>query len=137
MSTENAKIFLEAVTKDETLKERLAGKDSAEVLAAAKEQGLECTLEELEEAGKSAELSPEEMSGAAGGTSSAVQKFYEEARKHCYNKSQGPLHDWVYTHHEEEPFHLFGFIPCGTIGYNYFRCSLCGATKKQHVKADS
>ena len=61
MSMENAKEFLKKITKDEALKERLTGKEPEEVLAAAKELGMECTREELEEVAKSMELSPDEM----------------------------------------------------------------------------
>ena len=72
MSMENAKEFLKKITKDEALKERLTGKEPEEVLAVAKELGMECTREELEEIAKSMELDLNEMDQVAAGRTPAV-----------------------------------------------------------------
>ena len=128
MSMENAKEFLKKITEDEALKERLAGKEPEEVLAAAKELGMECTREELEEVAKSMELGPDEMGSASGGGGYLVPVTLRGVFK-CTNPEG---HHWVYTHHEEEELN-FLFISLGTRGYNHFECSFCHATKKEHV----
>ena len=149
MSMENAKEFLKKITESEALKERLAGKTPAEVLADAKELGLKCTQEELEEAAKSTELTMDEMTDAAGGINmdaaikhlvkhshsspSAPNKSSSAAKESSPSCTNPGGHNWVYTHHEEEENTLLGFIPWGTKGYNYFECTFCHATKKEHV----
>ena len=125
MSMENAKEFLKKIAEDEALKERLAGKEPEEVLAAAKELGLECTREELEEAAKSTELNLDEMSSASGGN--FIMPIPIKFK--CTNPEG---HHWVYTHHEEEEINLL-FISLGTRGYNHFECSFCHATKRERV----
>ena len=125
MSMENAKEFLKKIAEDEALKERLAGKEPEEVLAAAKELGMECTREELEEVAKSMELDPDEMSSASGGN--FIMPIPIKFK--CTNPKG---HHWVYTHHEEEEINLL-FISLGTRGYNHFECSFCHATKRERV----
>ena len=76
MALENARAFLEQVMKDKALRARTAEKEPAEVVAIARELGLEATAEELEqavkamrqEAGEPKELTPDELDKAAGGT---------------------------------------------------------------------
>ena len=75
MALENARKFLEQVMKDKALRARTAEKEPAEVVAIAKELGLEATAEELEQAVKAMrqeaeepkELTLDEMDKAAGG----------------------------------------------------------------------
>ena len=132
MSTENAKGFLNKVAEDKALKERLAGKEPEEVLAAAKELGMECTREELEEVAKSMELGPDEMGDVSAGIN--LDSLFGVRPPKDIPKCTNPAgHHWVYTHHEEEENTLLGFIPWGTKGYNYFECTFCHATKKEHV----
>ena len=132
MSMENAKEFLKKITEDEALKERLAGKEPEEVLAAAKELGMECTREELEEIAKSMELGPDEMGDVSAGIN--LDSLFGVRPPKDIPKCTNPAgHHWVYTHHEEKEDKLFWLIPIGTIGYNHFECSFCHATKKEHV----
>ena len=75
MALENARAFLEQVMKDKALRARTAEKEPAEVVAIARELGLEVTAEELEQAVKAMrqeaeepkELTLDEMDKAAGG----------------------------------------------------------------------
>ena len=75
MALENARKFLEQVMKDKALRARTAEKEPAEVVAIARELGLEATAEELEQAVKAMrqeaeepkELTLDEMDKAAGG----------------------------------------------------------------------
>ena len=75
MALENARAFLEQVMKDNALRARTAEKEPAEVVAIARELGLEVTAEELEQAVKAMrqeaeepkELTLDEMDKAAGG----------------------------------------------------------------------
>ena len=132
MSMENAKEFLKKITKDEALKERLTGKEPEEVLAAAKELGMECTREELEEIAKSMELDRDEMGDVSAGIN--LDSLFGVRPPKDIPKCTNPAgHHWVYTHHEEKEDKLFWLIPVGTIGYNHFECSFCHATKKEHV----
>ena len=135
MSMENAKEFLKKILDDEALKERLTGKEPEEVLADAKELGLKCTQEELEEAAKSTELTLDEMTDVAGGINmdAAIKHLVKAAKESSPACTNPGGHNWVYTHHEEEENTLLGFIPWGTKGYNYFECTFCHATKKEHV----
>lgn len=135
MSMENAKEFLKKILDDEALKERLTGKEPEEVLADAKELGLKCTQEELEEAAKSTELTMDEMTDVAGGINmdAAIKHLVKAAKESSPACTNPGGHNWVYTHHEEEENTLLGFIPWGTKGYNYFECTFCHATKKEHV----
>ena len=135
MSTENAKGFLNKVAEDKALKERLAGKEPEEILSAAKELGLECTREELEEAVESKELSPDEMADASGGDAMDVlvnqTLRLDNKTPPCTNPAG---HHWVYIHHKEEENTILGFIRCGTLGYDYYRCSYCNVEKRIHVR---
>ena len=75
MALENARKFLEQVMKDKALRARTAEKEPAEVVAIARELGLEATAEELEQAVKAMrqeaeepkKLTLDEMDKAAGG----------------------------------------------------------------------
>ena len=104
MSMENAKEFLKKILDDEALKERLTGKEPEEVLADAKELGLKCTQEELEEAAKSTELTMDEMTDVAGGINmdAAIKHLVKAAKESSPACTNPGGHNWVYTHHEEE-----------------------------------
>ena len=137
MSMENAKEFLKKIAEDEALKERLAGKEPEEVLAAAKELGMECTREELEEVAKSMELNPDEMGGVSASISNPVSDAISSGFSSGSDipKCTDPLgHLWVFTHYEEEEDKLFWLIPIGTNKYIHYRCKFCNATKKALVR---
>ena len=66
--TDKMKQFLEEAGKDAAFAEKLNGADSPEtVLALAKEKGFELTLEDLQAALPTGELSDEALDGVAGG----------------------------------------------------------------------
>lgn len=76
MALEKAKAFLERVSKDEALRTRVMEKEPNEVMAVAREQGFDLTVEELTEAmqafartdgGAPQESSVDEMEQVAGG----------------------------------------------------------------------
>ncbi len=67
MAIEHAKQFVEKITTDEALAERVNGLTIQENLALAKELGLEFTEAELKDALDNRELDPEELDKAAGG----------------------------------------------------------------------
>ena len=93
MSLQNASKFIDLLLSDKAMQERTAGMKPEEVLAYARELGLECTLEELkEETLKSRELSPNEMEQTAGG--SAAANHYTSPT--C-PKSPDKKHKWVKT----------------------------------------
>ena len=134
MSMENAKEFLKKIVDDEALKERLAGKEPEEFLAAAKELGMECTWEELEAIAKSMELSPDEMGNvsAAYGPGSVGNAITSGCG---IPKCTDPLgHFWAFTHYEEEE-DTFCFIPIGTLKFIHYKCKFCNATKREPVRS--
>ena len=119
---EKAKEFLEKAMKDEALKERLTGKEPAEVLAVAKELDLECTPEELEAA---------ELSGAAGGgVVCADARPADGGHITCTNPGG---HSWVLARRVEEDKTILGFIPWGKAVYNYYKCAYCHRTKREEA----
>ncbi|MBQ8137292.1 MAG: Nif11-like leader peptide family RiPP precursor [Clostridia bacterium] len=122
MSLENAKKFVQMVQEDEALKARVANLKPEEALAAAKELGLEFTANDLEEAIGDRVLDMDELVQAAGGIPVKT--------KPCPNDPNGK-HDWVKTGHREIP-HKFLWIDF-TDGYDYFKCSKCGAEKRKHT----
>ena len=134
MPLENAKEFLDKIVEDKALQERLTGKEPEEVLAAAKELGLECTREELEEAAKKRELDMDELAETAGGANIEFERSMAgkiiRRESPCTNPGG---HQWVYTHHDEERNTLFIFPFFGTKGYNYFKCEYCNRTKRERV----
>ena len=134
MSMENAKEFLKKITKDEALNDRVTGKEPDEVLAVAKELGLECTKEELEKAAKNRELDLDEMAEAAGGDQyvemGKMLAGGPGAPAKCTNPSG---HQWIYTHHEEEAAH-FLWVEVGTRGYNYFGCPYCHQVMRKRIR---
>ena len=79
MSRENAKIFLEQAMKDKALKARISDKEPVDVLAIAKELGLDVTADDLAQAERDlrnasgsaevpVELAPGEMDKVVGGS---------------------------------------------------------------------
>ena len=125
MSLENAKKFLNEIAKDEALKERLAGKDSTEVLAAAKELGLECSVEEMEEAAKgTAELSPEEMADVSGG--GILDFFHAMLMAWDIHNCENNNHDFVWQGEVESEVHFN--VPY-YYQYKILVCTKCGKKK--------
>ena len=133
MAMENAQKFLKKIVEDKALQERLAGKGPGEVLAAAKELGLECTQEELEKAAECRELNPDEMADTAAGVNyNDIKKLVTDKLGKLTTCSNPAGHQWVYTHHVEEDKSFLG-ISFGTTGYNCFECAHCHQTMKKHV----
>ena len=81
MAVENATVFVKKLLEDEELRNRIASVNTEEGLKIAREMGLDFTEEELKEAGKSYELTPEEMEMVSGGEGIDVGKMikYEMA----------------------------------------------------------
>ena len=129
MAIENAKQFVEKITTDAALAERVNGLTLQEDLALAKELGLEFTEAELKSALNNRELSPEELDEAAGGKqNSDPTALMLEKAEHCHGDTKGPRHNWVKTGHVEEPhsFLLWDY----TKGYDIEKCSLCGEERR-------
>ena len=116
------------VLEDEALQDRTADRSEDEVMAIARELGLEFTSEELKEAAATRELTPGDLESVAGGA---------PHRKHAKGNSDycpmnGDGHKWVKTGHYEDPW--FGWLKEGglfSLGYDTYTCSCCGATKKE------
>ena len=116
--------------EDETLRERTANKSEEEVLAVAKEMGLDYTTEELKEAVNARELDLSEMEPVAGGflNSNCVKNFDEQ---YGCPKHRGD-HKWIKTGHYEDEW--FGWLKKGglfSIGYDTFQCEYCGKKKEK------
>ena len=126
MAIENAKRFVEMVAADAALNARLETLDSEAVLAAAKEMGLDFTAEELKAAAMDETVSLDELDEVAGG----IGKVKSGSVRWC-TKSPNQEHNWVYTGHEEEP-HSFSCWDW-TYGYDHYKCTYCGKTKREHV----
>ena len=124
MAIENAKRFVEMVAANAALKARIETLDSEAVLAAAKEMGLDFTAEELKAAAMVQEVSPDELDEVAGG------KKMSGSLAWC-TKSPNQEHNWVYTGHEEEPHSFLCWD--WTFGYDHYKCTYCGKTKREHV----
>ena len=128
MAMENAGKLVQMIREDENLKRRLEGMTPEEVLAFARESGLDVTAAELREAVKTQELLPEEMDGVAGG---GILKSQDPDRNDVCPRSPNGEHKWQLTGHEEVP-HKFLWIDY-TVGYDHKKCSLCGKTLTEHV----
>ncbi len=126
MAIENAKRFVEMVAADAALKARLETLDSEAVLAAAKEMGLDFTAEELKAAAMDETVSLDELDEVAGG----IGKKMSGSVAWC-TKSPNQEHNWVKTGHEEEPHSFFCWD--WTYGYDHYKCTYCGKTKREHV----
>ena len=121
MSQQNADQFIDLLLSDKDLQERTAGMKPEEVLACAREQGLECTLEELkEETLKSRELSPDEMDQVDGGSTAA----HHYSAPKC-PKSPDHKHHWVKTGEK-----LAGTILFVETWNVFYTCEYCMATKR-------
>lgn len=124
MAIENAKRFVEMVAADAALKARLETLDSEAVLAAAKEMGLDFTAEELKAAAMDETVSLDELDEVAGGKKMSGSVAW------C-TKSPNQEHNWVKTGHEEEPHSFICWD--WTYGYDHYKCTYCGKTKREHV----
>ncbi len=105
------------------MSERTANKGEEEVLAIAKEMGLDFTSDELKEAAGSVELNLAELESAAGGTTPSWDR--------CPARGYGGAHNWVLIAHEEDEW--FGWLKDGglfTIGYNTYKCTYCNEIEK-------
>ena len=126
MAIENAKRFVEMVAADAAPKARLETLDSEAVLAAAKEMGLDFTAEELKAAAMVQEVALDELDEVAGG----IGKKMPGSVAWC-TKSPNQEHNWVKTGHEEEPHSFLCWD--WTYGYDHYKCTYCGKTKREHV----
>ena len=80
MSEEQLKAFLEAVKADTGLQEKLkAATDLDAVVAIAKAAGFVISADDLKRA--QAEVSDEELEGAAGGSLTGVEPVYADGRR--------------------------------------------------------
>ena len=147
MAKNAAIAFVQKVIEDEELRKKTANMKPEETVAFAKEMGYDFTAEELAEAvNEDIELEPEELGNAAGGTimsPDAYNQYRSEAMmkriKDTYcNADEIPyvgapnitpqVHEYVKIGHIEEDGILWG-----TIGYDVYKCTLCGHEKKVHV----
>ena len=128
MSQQNAKKFIDQLRSDKTMQERTAGMKPEEVLAFAREQGMECTLEELkEETLKSREMSLDEMDQVAGGGAFHLgRKIHSDSDKPACPSSPDGNHKWVKTGEYKVDTLLF------LEGWDvFYTCEYCMKTKKE------
>ena len=127
MSQQNARKFIDLLFSDKALQERTAGMKPEEILARAREQGLECTLGELkEETLKKRELTLDEMDQAAGGTRPGAKKLgTDPSDSSCPNSPDGS-HKWVKT--AEYLDDTFLFLEQWSV---FYTCDYCMATKRK------
>ena len=71
MALEDANKFTKMLLEDEELRGRFANMSIEEGLSAAKDMGLDCSLEELKEARDTSELTLDDMDKVSGGDISA------------------------------------------------------------------
>ena len=131
MALEDAKKFLAMAREDEELQDRIANKGKEEVMAVAKESGLDFSDEELQEAASIKELSPDEMVACAGGRLKPYGKSYDPLETIC-PKRNGEKHVWIRTGHKEDEW--FAWLKDGglfSVGFDYYKCSVCGETCKK------
>ncbi len=143
MAMENARKFLAMVLEDESLQNRTAHLVEEEVLAVAKEMGLNFTAEEMKNAAAFHEMSPDEMSSAAGGGVTQAGLVRRRQAEHIRNPKDAESnqnaddeegHIWVKTGHYEDEW--FGWLKEGGLwstGYDTYVCSHCGKTKEVKV----
>lgn len=86
MALTNAQEFLKRLKEDEALQKRMAGLTREEGLAAAKEMGLDFTLEELKETAANRDLPMWEMEKIAGGY---VNRLPDNTSSDCPNSPNG------------------------------------------------
>ncbi len=129
MALENAKKFLHLVQEDQALQDRLAGMTPEDRSKVARELGLDYTEEELAEALKTVEVSPNDLEQASGGflTQPVRQSISKIIAETC-SKAPDKKHNWVLQGHREEP-HTFLFWDY-TRGYDVYICSYCGKEKE-------
>ena len=130
MAIENAKRFVEMVAADAALKARIETLDSEAVLAAAKEMGLDFTAEELKAAAMVQEVALDELDKVTGGVGKKMSGKMSGGVAWC-TKSPNQEHNWVKTGHEEEPHSFLCWD--WTYGYDHYKCTYCGKTKREHV----
>ena len=133
MALENAKKFISLIWEDEDLKERTANKGEEEVMAVAKEMGLDFTAEELKEAASAhntQELTLGEMEPVAGGvTSNLIPGLIDP---NACPKNRYRNHSWKKIKHVEDEW--FSWIKEGglfSFGTDVYECRYCGLTKNK------
>lgn len=129
MALENAKKLLTLMWEDKALRDRMANRSEEEVMAVAKEMGLEFTAEELKEAAEIHELTPGEMETAAGGGVYTSDGFGEIDPNAC-PKNRYRNHSWRKTGHCEDEW--FSWLKEGglfSLGYDIYTCAYCGRKK--------
>ena len=133
MALEDARKFVEMAKNDEALREKLDGVQPEEVMAYAKELGLQFTVEELKDAVCSPKLSPEDMDLVAGGTGSSQDNDEYKDFDVGYSCKGSPdgKHAWVLTGHHEDnkSFACWDW----SYGYDHYKCIRCGHTYVHRV----
>ena len=130
MALENAKQFISLIWEDEALKKRTANKGEEEVMAIAKEMGLDFTAEELKEAAaahNTPELTLDEMEPVAGGVTSNLIPGLDDP--YACPKNRGKNHSWKKVKHVEDEW--FSWIKEGglfSFGTDVYECRYCGLT---------
>ena len=90
-------MFVEMVLNDEELQKRTEAMESEEVLALAKEQGLEFTLDELKDVDNNRELSTDELDEVVGGEGVTRLGSRSGNPDRCPSNPNGKEHEWVET----------------------------------------
>ncbi len=130
MALENARKFLQLVQEDQALQNRLAGMTPEDRSNKARELGLDYTEEELAEALKAVDASPNELEQASGGSFivQPVRQSISKILSETCSKAPDRKHNWVRQGHKEEP-HTFLFWDY-TKGYDIYTCTYCGRVKE-------
>ena len=126
------KTVLVKVKENETLLKRTADKGEKEVLAIAKEMGLEFTAEELKEAGSICELDLSNMERIAGGLA-IFRPVAPDIDRSCKRDPSGQ-HKWFFYYHYEHEY--FNFLKEGGLwsrGFDVYKCALCGQQKEEET----
>ncbi len=134
MALENARKFLLLVQEDQALQDRLAGMTPEDRSNVAREMGLDYTEEELMDALKTVDVSPDELKQVSGGGRSYLSHLFEKEPKWLYGsclKSSDGNHNWIKQGHREDP-HTFLFWDY-TDGYDEYICTYCGEHMDVHT----
>lgn len=120
MSLENANKFMNLLKKDEALQKRLADLTPKERLDAAKELGLNFTIDELKETA-SHDLPLEEMGKIAGGVPLLFDSSDPSPAANCPNSPTGD-HDWK---------EMAVFTEFLVVKHHIMKCPYCGSTRDE------
>lgn len=131
MALENARKFIEMVREDEALQDRTANRGEEEVMAIARELGLDFTPEEMKEAARIREISADELDSAAGGR---MKIFKIKRRQQAEGVPDEEGHIWYKIgHYEDEWFSWLKKDGLFSFGYDIYECSHCGKQIRIHV----